>query len=978
MQTLESNSFEEICATLGQSLVVSGNQPFLLNEPDSFWLVQRGRVEIFAVQVKQGQPSEARHHVCSVLAGQIFPGVNSDEYGEGFGLLAVASVNTGLLRLPMSALHDMAAQPHLAAHVSALLDDWVEALSEDITRETLVERDLLLLEPDTTLNLESWQKIGVKKKGLWLNIADGQGVFLGQEEVTLPSPRSYFPLYSKSWLQFTTPGRVSAAATREVIANPGLWEGLDVFYTLFFRAKATNIRLETYDEINRLRTKAEYDLTASQTALNLLASVIETGDKRQRSAETGPASKNKLLAACQLVGKAGGIAIQPPPKSGEKKAQALNTQLDEIARASRMRTRQVTLETGWWAKDGGPLLGFMSENDSPVALLPLSSTSYELVDPALGRQVQITEEIAATLDPTAYVFYRPFPEKVLRARDLVTFGLRGTRNALTATLVLGGVGGLLALFVPLFTGYLFDTVIPSGQRSALLQILVGLLVVAFTGAAFQFTRAVAILRLETQLGNSLQAAVWDRLLSLPPTFFRDYSVGDLAVRAMGIDQIRQLVGSNVITAILGSIFSIFSLVLLFTFGLPLALAAVGLTLITLGMIALVSLRQLRYQRRLAEVQGRIAGMVLQMISGIAKLRVAGAEVRAFAVWAKEFAGQRRLAFKVRTTGYWLTVFNAAWPVITLVAIFGTVAGQKNQNLSTGQFLTYLAAFTQFLAAMIGMATALTTVLRAIPVYERSKVILESLPEATSLKADPGELSGAIEINHLSFRYNPDSPLILNDISLQIKPGQFVAVVGPSGSGKSSLFRLLLGFESPEAGSIYYDNQDLAGLDVQRVRRQVGVVLQNGKLMAGDVFTNIVGSAPFSFEDAWEAARLAGIAKDIEAMPMGMFTLVSEGGSTLSGGQRQRLMIARAIIAKPRILLFDEATSALDNQTQAIVSQSLENLQATRIVIAHRLSTIVNADCIYVLQGGKIAQAGTYAELMQQDGPFKELASRQLA
>jgi ATP-binding cassette subfamily C protein len=266
----------------------------------------------------------------------------------------------------------------------------------------------------------------------------------------------------------------------------------------------------------------------------------------------------------------------------------------------------------------------------------------------------------------------------------------------------------------------------------------------------------------------------------------------------------------------------------------------------------------------------------------------------------------------------------------------------------------------------------------VPLYERAAPILKTLPEVDSTRSNPGELSGAIEANHLVFRYRPDSPLVLRDLSFTVQPGQFVAFVGPSGCGKSTLLRLLLGFEQPESGAVYFDGQDLAGLDVQAVRRQMGVVLQTGKLISGDILTNIIGAAPLTVDDAWEAARLSGLDRDIQAMPMGLHTVINESGGGLSGGQRQRMMIARAIVAKPRLLLFDEATSALDNHTQSIVSQSLKGLKATRIVIAHRLSTIIDADRIFVVDKGRIEQSGTYEELMKQGGLFAELAKRQLA
>jgi NHLM bacteriocin system ABC transporter ATP-binding protein len=391
--------------------------------------------------------------------------------------------------------------------------------------------------------------------------------------------------------------------------------------------------------------------------------------------------------------------------------------------------------------------------------------------------------------------------------------------------------------------------------------------------------------------------------------------------------------------------------------------------------------QVRHQRSMSSIRGRISGMVLQFINGISKFRVSGTEGRAFASWAREFSGQKQVSMNSLKVGNRLEVFNAAFPILATAGIFYYTAqlmkDPKITPLTTGDFLAFNAAFGQFLTAMLQLSTSIVGVLNIVPLFERAKPIFQTLPEVDQGKSDPGELKGNIELNHIAFRYRPDTPLVLRDLSLSIKAGQFVAFVGSSGCGKSTLFRLLLGFERPESGAIYYDGQDLAGLDIGSVRRQMGVVLQNGRLLSGDIFTNIIGSAPLTLDDAWQAAEMAGLAEDIRGMPMGMHTVISEGGGGLSGGQRQRLLIARAIVGRPRILLFDEATSALDNQTQAIVGQSLEKLQATRIVIAHRLSTILNADKIFVFDKGVVVQCGTYDELMAQEGLFAELAKRQI-
>jgi NHLM bacteriocin system ABC transporter ATP-binding protein len=483
------------------------------------------------------------------------------------------------------------------------------------------------------------------------------------------------------------------------------------------------------------------------------------------------------------------------------------------------------------------------------------------------------------------------------------------------------------------------------------------------------------------MGTSIQAAIWDRLLSLPVSFFRDYSTGELVARSMGISEVRQILTGATLDGLLSGIFSVFSFALLFYYNGQLALVGTVLTFVALGVTILNGYQQLERARKSRAQSGVISGRVLELISGIAKFRVAGAEKRAFAMWAREFTKQKKLDYKGMQINNRLKIFNSVYFVLCMIVLFWYNAAflRSGANpLSTGSLLAFIATFSQFTFAMLGLGSAAISFLSIVPIFEQAAPILRTTPEANVVRSSPGELTGMVEANHLIFRYRHNSPLILNDISFSVEPGQYVAFVGPSGCGKSTLFRLLLGFETPESGAIYFDKQDLAGIDVQAVRQQIGVVLQTSALISGSIHDNISGGSFLSVEDAWEAARQAGLDEDIRGMAMGLYTMVHEGGGGLSGGQRQRILIARAIAKRPRILMMDEATSALDNRTQAIVSDSLKSLKSTRIVIAHRLSTIIDADCIYVMDKGRIVQAGSYRELMKQPGLFREFAGRQLA
>ena len=689
-----------------------------------------------------------------------------------------------------------------------------------------------------------------------------------------------------------------------------------------------------------------------------------------------------LAAACQAVARAAGITLRIPPAVVQGKAR---DPLRAIARHSAVRTRRLVLRGEWWKQDSGPMLAFLEDGQRPVALLQ-RGRGYDLFDPQADTTVRVNRATARTLTGIAHIYYRPFPNRALTGLQVLMSGLKGCGRDLWVIAIMGLIASVLSLVAPYATGVVFDSIIPGSERDQLLQAVALIVASAVATAFISTTRAYALLRVEGKLDFNTQAALWDRLLNLPVTFFRNYSAGDLANRSLAVSQIRAMLSGTVVTSMLSGLFSVTSLALLFYYSAMLAGLAALLAFLALAVMVTGGLVQMKLQRQVAENAGKIAGMVFEFIDGIAKFKVSGTEGRAFARWAGAFVAQKKLAASSRKLTNLTAVFDAGFRVIALCVIFRAVGGQlkaRGGGLSTGSFLAFNAAFGQLLAAAMALGSGALSLLRVIPLYTRARPIFETLPEIDADKADPGELSGAIEVNHVAFRYSADTPLVLRDVSFSIRPGEFVAFVGASGSGKSTLLRLLLGFEKPLSGAIYFDGQDIAGLDIQEVRTQMGVVLQNGKLLPGDILTNIIGSNPLTVDHAWEAARMAGMEQDIKDLPMGMYTVVAEGGRGLSGGQRQRLMIARAIVAKPRIMLFDEATSALDNRTQEIVSHAMEQMSAgqtkvTRLVIAHRLSTIVKADRIIVMDKGLIVQTGTYDELISQEGFFANLARRQLA
>ena len=653
----------------------------------------------------------------------------------------------------------------------------------------------------------------------------------------------------------------------------------------------------------------------------------------------------------------------------------LNDRLEYLLRPHGIMRRNINLEKGWYKDSIGAVLGTRKDDGSIVAFIPKGLSGYVYFDAPTGKWVKLSKKTEALFEDEGICFYKPFPLTKLTVRTLMRYILNTLSTADFVLVILATLAvSLIGLLSPKLNNLLMGTIVESESMRLLFGITIFMVCVTISSLLIRAVKTLIMTRINTKMDLSVQAATMMRVLSLPADFFKQYSAGELSSRAQYIQSLCSMLISTVLNTGLTSIFSLIYVSQIFEYAPALVVPSLLIIFTTILFSLITTFYQMKYSKKQMEIAAEESGMSYALITGVQKIKLSGAEKRAYARWSKLYAKQVELTYNppmfLRANGAFSSIISLTG---ALIMYFMSV----QSGVSVADYYAFNTAYGMVSGAFMSLAGIATTIAQFKPILEMAKPIMDAVPEVSEGKLVIDRLSGGIELNNVSFRYNENMPLVVDNLSLKIRPGQYVAIVGATGCGKSTLMRIMLGFEKPGKGAVYYDGKDLSGIDLKSLRRKIGVVMQNGKLFQGDIFSNITISAPqLSMDEAWEAAEMAGIAEDIRRMPMGMHTIISEGSGGVSGGQRQRLMIARAIAPKPKILMFDEATSALDNLTQKIVSDSLGKLKCTRIVIAHRLSTIRQCDRIIYLEKGQIVEDGTYDELIAKNGKFAELVERQ--
>ena len=979
MATLDDTNPTPTAVALPPGAFTCGGKDFFeLTGAGRGWFVSEGMVDVFLVD-RATLATGYRYHLLRVEAGSSLFGATAE--GAEACLFAVPGNNTVLVPFDLD-------KPAEGVDVIGSVSAWLTAVADAIAARYPPNGAKIL--PETPfVETTTSEVFSGRETPVWLSDIPANARYLELPIFGDSSRPRRLPLTRTTWITLPAGTRVRRESVAEWAAGSTVAADLAAFHAFALPAIAERCRALNAAELKAIAERGELRANSLAASMEQLIKVIQ-----DREATT-TTSLHPLFSVCELVAQKIDVKLTMPD-GGTDAIDASKTPVRMVARASGIQSREVELPDDWWRKEVGPLIAFWADG-RPCALLPRTFGGYDIVDPSQRIRRRATGADAAMLAKTAFQFCEPLPDHPVNLSDLLRFAVRGAGLDTTVILIMIILSGALALVPPLATRIVFDSVIPSNEAGEALVVGTGLFIAATSVALFNLVQGIALLRIEGRLDLRLQSALWDRLVRAPIGFFIRNSSGDLVSRMQTLDTMRKLVTGSVVGTIVGSVTGTFSLGLMVYYAPITSLILALLTFLFCLTGMLLGWRLVALDRQSLLLGGQNQSLVVQLLNMLPKLRVTATEDIAFQRCARIFR-TAQVVFNKNAHAYvamlsLMGILGATTLAVLMISLgvqsgelfaffriptdWPSITGASMEAIMPiPDFAAYISALVQFVTAVAGLMTVGIRLSAIPPLFGRLKPIFDTPTEQYGARDHPGEIQGKIEFSGVNFRYGKDTPLILKDLTFSVAPGEFVALVGPSGSGKSTALRLLLGFENQESGSIYLDGRDLAHLDKTLVREQLGVVVQDGKLIPGTIYDNLTGGQDISRDDVWEAARLAGFAADIEKMPEGLDTPVNDGATNISGGQRQRLLIARALLRRPRMLVFDEATSALDNETQEIVTRTIQNMSITRIAVAHRLSTIMKADRIFVLVSGTIVESGTYQELLDLNKEFAALVRKQ--
>lgn len=956
----------------------SGRHPLLLTQPDVAVWVKQGIVDLFLQQVEQGRVRGNRYPVARIEAGNLlFCPDSGIRVGDlEIGLVAVPSADAELLEAPVADFQQK--DPRLLGQKA---NHWVQTIfGVNQRNQTGWTEKLIELTPCQELSTHS-PYYGSPSQLVWLKISSGH-VVVDQELVLRPEAPP-FPIPYGMPVRAMETSQVIGLNGEDIAIKGRLKESLNMFHRAFMTAQTRAWQHRLHEaELHRLNSLAN-DQQALNRGFGRLAGAIGEHAIREQKKE------HAIDAAVRRICRYLDTEFVACEHNHGQEFRDDRQHLLQLLQRSHLRWRPITLAGQWWREDCGPFLAWRGPERQAVALIPHKRDGYRiLTDDEFG--LPVIEHTVEELQFDAVQIYRPLPAEITRLRDIWRWSLKGLGGDLMRLILCGLASAMLALGLPLIMGILVDDVIPFGDRLPLTHLIIGMVLLVLGSVAFEAVRSLAMVRMEARIDSALQSGLFDRLLSIPARFFRQFSVGELSDRLLGMAAIRDNISGPSLAALISAAFGICSLALLYYFHVGLAMVATIIVFLASATLCFYTMFLLRYENGRAEKRGDIANFTYQMMSGLIKIRACAAEVRAFSRWAEFYSEQKDIGRKSHLWTSTIEVSAGIYPIISAILLMAAVAlGIEQQwlligvegdqeygsnHMSLGDYVAFQLAFGQFSAGFLGLMMALIRVAQAIPLATRSRLLLHQSPERQDSKAETPLLYGKIEIVSCSFGYVEHLPPAVNQVSATIEPGEFVAIVGPSGSGKSTLLKLILGFETPQTGQIFFDDLPLTSLDLSSLRRQIGAVFPTPFVAGEPILHHLIGNQSNAIDLAWHVAEIVGLADAIRQLPMGIYTRLQEGGGGLSHGQRQRLQLARALAQKPKILLLDEATNALDIASRKRISEQLARLAVTRLVIAHNLETIAQADRILVLDQGRLVEQGNYDQLMNNNGLFRKLSN----
>ncbi len=939
----------------------AASEVFVLDKKDAVFAFEGASLNLFAQRRQDKAGREFLGHFTNALL------FNLDAFDAAslYEIIAVPEGDVTIYECAESSLKTPLQQDEkFKGFFLAGLQEWVEKLSKKFELPHAAGTPLKISSGQSPSLLETDILIHKIGESLWVKVIEGKIDLYGEKAFALSPEESFYPLTPATWFTTKEESKIEAIDTITLI-NRGLWQdGRATFSHLFSLLLPAFIKHKEEQErilqVSRIKTEKE-NLFFGLKELIAIFKPSFTNILRK--------TEDPLEQACLLIAHFMKIKFIFPRNTSED----IPSRIESICLASQIQQRRVRLEGEWWKEDHGPLLAFHGEEKRPVVLV--YGGKYKMLD--AYQNVPVTAKLAKEISPDVCMFYVPFDVDIKTGKDVIRFVFKNHFAQWLSIIPFSLIGAIYALFPPVATKLLFKYAIPESNPSLMLYLTCGLLFSAIGFSFFYFLRGLFYLRYEGLGSHLLQTAFWDRLLKLSPGFFRRYTGGNLFYRIFSIEEIRVLLSVNASNLIFTGFFAFIYLGIMIYYAPLLSFLIIGFAIVGILITAVCSYLKVQALKETLEIEGNMRGTIIQMIRGVGKLRAAGVDNSAFAYWTSFFAKANRLRMKAQNMQNIVTVAITVLPILsTWVIYMAMMEGVHAQQLPLPDFLAFNIAFGSFAMAIYPLNNTIVQVINVFPLWDRARVILEE-PIEEGRNADHLELlSGDIRIDNIVFGYDPEQPPIINDLSLVVKPQEFIGIVGKSGCGKSTLVRLLLGFEQPSSGVIYFNGKDLASLNLQAVRQQLGIVLQDGGIIGGSLYEVLTSGGRYTQEQLDRAFQLSGFDEDVASFSMGIHTYIPQDGGTLSGGQKQRLLLARALLGNPSVLIFDEATSALDNKSQDKIIQNIESLNVTRIAIAQRLSTIKHADRIYVIDQGKIIQQGTFKELAAVPGLFAEMLSRQ--